>query len=182
MAEGVGLEPTRAFDPLVFKTSSLPFGAPFHIHTRLGVIPYYSMRYLGVDYGSKRIGLALSDEEGTMGFPHAIVANTPRLIDELCALIAKENIGAVVIGESRTLAGGENPIAKDARTLGWHLAERSGVPVFYESEVFTSAEARRTPEKKNKSRVPPRRYARVDASAAALILTGYLSRTGTSVH
>lgn len=133
------------------------------------------MRYLGVDYGSSKIGLALSDERGTMGFPHSIVPNTPRLLDELRALIAKENVGAVVIGESRTLPGGENPIAKDARALGSSLAELAGIPVFYESEVFTSAEARRAPEKEMKSRAPKRRAA-VDASAAAIILTSYLSR------
>ncbi|MBU6491090.1 Holliday junction resolvase RuvX, partial [Patescibacteria group bacterium] len=68
------------------------------------------MRYLGIDYGTKKAGLALSDEAGTMGFPHSIVPTTLRLIDELCALIAKEDVGAIVIGESRTLAGGENPI------------------------------------------------------------------------
>ncbi|MDO8593642.1 MAG: Holliday junction resolvase RuvX [bacterium] len=135
------------------------------------------MRYLGIDYGTKRVGLALSDEAGVMGFPHAIHANSPRLVDELCALIAKENIGAVVIGESRTLAGGENAIAKDARALGSLITEHTGTPVFYESEVFTSAEARRAPAKEMKSRVPPRRDARVDASAAALILTSYLSRS-----
>ncbi len=133
------------------------------------------MRYLGVDYGSKRIGLALSDEAGTMGFPHTIVPNTPQLLDELCALIAKENVGAVVIGESRNLAGGDNPIAKDARALGELLAERSGVPVFFESEVFTSAAARRAPEKEMKSRAP-QKHANVDASAAALILTSFLTR------
>lgn len=133
------------------------------------------MRYLGVDYGSSKIGLALSDEEGRMGFPHSIVQNTPRLIDELSALIAKENVGAVVIGESRTLSGGENPIAKVARAFGELLAARTGVPVFYESEVFTSAEARRAPGKVEKTRAPKARGA-VDASAAALILTGYLSR------
>lgn len=133
------------------------------------------MRYLGVDYGSKKIGLALSDEGGVMGFPHSIVSNTPRLIDELCAFIAKENIGAVVIGESRTLAGGDNPIATDARALGEQLTDRAGVPVFYESEVFTSAEARRAPAKEEKTRAPKARV-NVDASAAALILTSYLSR------
>jgi putative Holliday junction resolvase len=134
------------------------------------------MRYLGVDYGTKKIGLALSDEGGEMGFPHAIIPNTPRLLDELCTLIAKEDVGAVVIGESRDLAGGENPIAKDARTLGTELTERSGVPVFYESEVFTSALARRMPEKQEKTRAAKQR-GQVDASAAALILTSYLSRT-----
>ena len=133
------------------------------------------MRYLGVDYGSKNIGLALSDEAGTMGFPHAVVRNSPKCIDELCALIAKENIGAAVIGESHTLSGSENPIAKGARALGDAVIQRAGVPVFYESEVFTSTEARRLPAKQNKSRIP-KHHTAVDASAAALILTSYLSR------
>lgn len=133
------------------------------------------MRYLGVDYGSKRVGLALSDEAGTMGFPYCILQNTPRLIDEICALIAKENMGAVVVGESRNLTGGDNPIAEDARKFGLLITERAGVPVFYESEVFTTAEARRVPEKEIKSRAPKER-ANVDASAAAIILTSFLTR------
>ena len=111
-----------------------------------------------------------------MGFPHSIVLNTPQLIDTLCALIAKEGVGAVVLGESRDLAGGDNPIAQGARTCGAQLTERTGIPVFFESEVFTSAEARRAPGKVVKSRAPVARVA-VDASAAALILTSYLSRT-----
>ncbi|MDO8408367.1 MAG: Holliday junction resolvase RuvX [bacterium] len=149
------------------------------------------MRYLGVDYGSKRVGLALSDEAGTMGFPHDIIANTPRLAGVLRALIARENVGAVVIGESRTLLGGENPIAQSAHALGEALEREAGVPVAYESEVFTTVEARRPPEpsfaeatkdkKPRKSRAAKRR-ADVDASAAALILTSYLSRTHHGPH
>ena len=124
------------------------------------------MRYLGIDYGAKKVGLALSDEGGTMGFPHAILPNTPHLAEEVAALIERERVGAVVIGESRDLAGGENPIAAEARAFGDRLSGLAGVPVRYESEVFTSAEARRAaPE-----------GALVDASAAALILTSYLSR------
>ena len=140
------------------------------------------MRYLGIDYGSSKIGLALSDEAGSMGFPHAIVTNTPRLVDELCTLIARESVGAVVIGESLNLAGGENAIAKSARALGTELMACSGAPVFYESEVFTTAQARRLPAgrqahpgEKRKSR-SPKSHAPVDASAAALILTSYLTR------
>ena len=134
------------------------------------------MRYLGVDYGSSKIGLALSDDAGTMGFPHAVIANTPRILEELCTLIKKEHIGAAVIGESRTLMGGENPIAKDARSIGDQIVERAGITVFFESEIFTSAQARRTPVRAKKSRAPRLRKA-VDASAAALILTSYLSHT-----
>lgn len=144
------------------------------------------MRYLGVDYGSKKVGLALSDEAGTMGFPHAIVSNTPRLADELRAFIAHEHVGVVVIGESRTLAGGKNPIALAAHALGDTLAVTTGVPVVYESEIYTSAEARRPLEMSSaeasrdrvvrKSRAPVK-HEHIDASAAALILTSYLSRT-----
>ncbi len=134
------------------------------------------MRYLGIDYGSKRIGLALSDENGTMGFPHKVLSNTSRLLDEICVLIAKENVGGVVIGESRDLTGGSNPIAAVAKSFGEELTARAGVPVFYESEVFTSAEARRAPHKQGKTR-SPKQHDAVDASAAALILTSYLSRT-----
>ena len=134
------------------------------------------MRHLGIDYGSKKIGLALSDEAGTMGFPHKIISNTPTLVDELADLIAAEKVGTVVIGESRNLAGGENPIAKDAKALGAALSERAHVPVVYESEVFTSIEARRMPESHEKSR-KPKVHAHIDASAAALILTSYLSHT-----
>lgn len=133
------------------------------------------MRYLGVDYGSKKVGLALSDEAGTMGFPYDIIANTPQLVDMLRALITRENVGAVVIGESHTLAGLANPIAQAAHVLGEALCQ-SGVPVAYESEVFTTVEARRPPEKPEKTRAAKRRID-VDASAAALILTSYLSHT-----
>jgi len=133
------------------------------------------MRYLGVDYGKKRVGLALSDENGAMGFPHSIMANTPRLVDDVCALITKENVGTVIIGESRNLSGVDNPIAKGARAFGDQISERAGVPVQYESEVFTSAEARRVPPFPKKGR-----DARVDSSAAALILTSYLSRRDKS--
>lgn len=133
------------------------------------------MRYLGIDYGTSKIGLALSDEAGTMGFPRGIISNTSELLDELCALIASENVGAVVMGESRTLSGGENPVAREAHALGDALAAKSGVPVVYESEVYTTAEARRAPAKELKSRAPKSR-APVDASAAALILTSYLSK------
>ncbi|HUX81005.1 MAG TPA: Holliday junction resolvase RuvX [Candidatus Paceibacterota bacterium] len=134
------------------------------------------MRYIGIDYGSSKIGLALSDESGTMGFPHSILTNTPRSIDELCALIRREKVSAIVIGESRTLQGGENLITKSARDFGNQLSLRAGIPVFSESEVFTSTEARRAPGKQIKSR-SKRSHRAVDDSAAALILTSYLSRT-----
>ena len=135
------------------------------------------MRYLGIDYGSKKTGLALSDEAGTMGFPHATVPTTPRLAEDLLALIEKEHVQAVVIGDSRDLGGAENAVATAARALGQMLGMKADVPVYYEPEFYTSIEARRAPEKESKTRKRASREP-VDASAAALILTSYLTRHG----
>ena len=132
------------------------------------------MRYMGVDYGSRKVGLAFSDELGTMGFPFDVIQNDARLSDALALLIVEEHIGTVVIGESRDFQGNENPIANPARALGEELLERTGVPVVYEPETYTTQEARRDPEG-----VYTNKKGNVDAQAAALILTSYLSRHGS---
>lgn len=128
------------------------------------------MRYLGIDFGTKKLGLALSDEAGTMGFPHSVVPNTPQLLAEIRALIEKESVGAIVMGESIGLSGEENPVAKDAHAFAQSLTEETGLPVHFEPEMFTTQEARRLPEGERE------RMGNVDAQAASLILTSYLGR------
>ena len=135
------------------------------------------MRYLGIDYGEKKTGLALSDEAGTMGFPKGVVA-TDALRDALSALVGAERIDAVIIGESRDLSGNENRVMKGARALADWIAREYGLPVYWEPEVYTSIEARRPPEAPQKSR-KARPKGAIDASAAALILTSYLTKHGT---
>jgi putative transcription antitermination factor YqgF len=110
-----------------------------------------------------------------MGFPHDILPNTPQLHNRICSLIAEKEVGAVVIGDSHNLKGEENTIAPAAQELGKHITEQCGIPVFYESEVFTSAEARRATDSTLKTR-KPKSTKPVDASAAALILTSYLDK------
>ena len=132
------------------------------------------MRYLGIDYGSKKVGLALSDEGGTMGFPRAVVP-TAGIELVLRKLIADERVEVVVIGESKNLDGSDNPIASDARALATAITETFGLPVYFEPEMFTSAEARRARDESRTGR-SPKDESDVDASAAALILTSYLSK------
>lgn len=132
------------------------------------------MRYLGIDYGTKRVGLALSDEAGTMGFPHATITNTGRLIDDILDIITRKEVGVVVMGESRNFDETLNPVAKAAKEFGVLLERRSGIAVVYEPETLTTQEARRNFEG---VREPGSGSAFVDASAAALILTSYLDRT-----
>lgn len=129
------------------------------------------MRYLGIDYGTKRVGLALSDDAGVMGFPHAVLTNDGRLLEEVAALIERERVEAIVMGESRNFSGEENPVAQEARAFAESLTQKTGRPVHYEPEMLTTQEARRDFE-------GIRTHGVVDSSAAALILTSFLSHHG----
>lgn len=129
------------------------------------------MRYIGIDYGSKKVGIALSDEEGMMGFPYATLTNSAGLVDELAKLIAERQVGAVVMGESRNFSGEDNPVAQEARGFAARLTKLTGILVHFEPETYTTQEARRYPDGTRMPGSPD-----VDAAAAALILTSYLER------
>jgi putative Holliday junction resolvase len=129
------------------------------------------MRYLGIDFGTKRVGLALSDEGGRMGFPHGVVPNDGRLIDYVRQLIENKKVEVVVLGESKNFAGEENAVAAKAKAFAADLERTANVRVDWEPEMLTTQEARRDPEG-----VYTGSHAAVDASAAAIILTSYLSR------
>ncbi len=124
------------------------------------------MRYMGIDFGTKRVGVSLSDESGMMGFPHSVIPSDAKLLDALCTLAQAEGVEAIVFGESRTLEGGDNPVAKDARACAKVLEERLHIPTHFESEVFTTQEAIREQGRNELT----------DASAATIILNSYLSR------
>lgn len=126
------------------------------------------MKYLGIDYGTRKVGLALTDEAGTMGFPHSVAPNDGKLMETVLLLIKEEGVGALVMGESMNYQGQENAVAAPARAFGEALATKTGLPLHFMPEVLTTEEARRMPDG---SRVSG---GTVDASAAALILTHYL--------
>jgi len=128
-----------------------------------------SMKHLGIDYGTKRVGIALSDDAGVMGFPHAILPNDPLLRQSILKLVRSEKVGAIVVGESLNFKGEENPVAKEAQAFSRTLEEESGLTVFFEPEMLTTQEARRDFE-------GIRTKGAVDSSAAALILTSFLDK------
>jgi putative holliday junction resolvase len=128
------------------------------------------MRHLGIDFGTKKVGLALSDEAGVMGFPHAVVPYDSKLLPYIEKLIEERSVGKVVIGDSRDASGAPNPVNEAAKAFG-NALQQQGVPVAYEMEAFSTQEARRDFEG-NRTNTED-----IDASAAALILTSYLSRS-----
>ncbi len=123
------------------------------------------MRYLGIDYGEKRIGLAISDEEEKMAFPHAVLQNGGSTISDIMELCGVNKIKTVVLGESRNYKGEENSIMQKAHEFADDL-EANGLKVIFEAEVLTTMQAERIQGKKDD----------IDASAAAIILQSFLDR------
>lgn len=133
------------------------------------------MRYLGIDYGTKKTGIALSDESGAMGFPHSARPTDARLLDEVVSIIKEKQVGAAVFGESTDFEGNKNAVAAAALAFAENLHGRTGIDIYFESEAFTTQAARRFPDGTRMEGSPD-----VDASAAALILTSFLEREGAA--
>jgi len=134
------------------------------------------MKYIGIDYGTKNIGVAVSDDNGTMAFPLATVNAGRDAISKVASLIKEKNAGEIVIGESRNFSGEKNEIMEDIEQFKKDIGELTGLPVHYEREFFTSALAARqfAPEEKSRKANPSQDA--LDASAAALILQSYLDK------
>ena len=141
------------------------------------------MRYLGIDYGSKRVGVAVSDEEGKFALPFSVVPNDKKLLSEIKKIITEKQVGAVVFGDSKDFKGEDNAIMTDIRRFKVALEKETGLTIFLEPEFMTSAEAdrmnTREPEKSRKSGIRLRRpktgNEMLDASAAAIILQSFLN-------
>lgn len=128
---------------------------------------YYNfMRLMGIDYGTKRIGLALSDEAGHFAMPHSVLANTKDALAEVASICLKEKIGTIVIGESSNYDSTPNPIMTDIKVFAEALADKADCQVVFEPEFYTSQEAQRIIGKDNL----------FDARAAALILKSYIDK------
>ena len=127
-----------------------------------------SQRLLGIDYGSKRIGLALTDSTNTFATPHSVVSNSTTAIDEILQICNDNDVGTIIIGESHDYAGQDNPIQADIEKFVERIHGKSDIAVIYHPEFLTSFQSERTMHdlKGNKDML--------DASAAALILQSYI--------
>jgi putative Holliday junction resolvase len=141
------------------------------------------MKYLGIDFGTKRIGLALSDDGGTLAFPKEIIPNNKDTVSVIGDIIDKEKIEEIVIGESLDLSGMPNKLAKDTDLFIVALTEKYFLPIHKQKEFLTSVEARKAGESKrdyekseSHSRMKKEKGDKVDGSAAALILQRYLDQ------
>jgi putative Holliday junction resolvase len=134
------------------------------------------MRFLGIDFGEKRIGLAISDPEGRLAVPLTTLArrNDRSALRQIAEIARQEGIERLVLGEPVDLDGQRGAIAGRVRRFGARLAEMTGLPVEWIDEALTSAEAAgRLRQAGIATRYEP---GRIDAVAAQILLQDALDR------
>lgn len=130
------------------------------------------MRVLGVDLGSVRIGVALSDSSGTLASPLTVLRRHPSLHDELARLVDEHEANMVVVGLPRSLDGLERQAARTVRAEVRQLVERLDVPVCLQDERLSTVAAHAGLAAAGRS--SRQRRGTVDASAAAVLLQSWL--------
>jgi putative Holliday junction resolvase len=135
-------------------------------------------RLIGMDLGTKTIGLALTDVNWTIATPLETIRRVKFTPDvaALLALAEKHDVGALVIGLPKNLDGTEGPRAQSTRAFVRNLVPKTALPIAFWDERLSTAAVTRTLLEADASRA--RRAELVDKMAAAYILQGALDRLG----
>jgi len=144
------------------------------------------VRFLSIDLGDKRTGLAAGDAVTRLASPLDVVElpltgpdNGQRLLDALARIIADERPDALVLGLPLNMDdGSEGPPAAKVRAYAYRLAQRTGLPVHFQDERLTTADADWSMAQSGLTRA--QKKARRDALAAAAILRDFLSEFRTN--
>ncbi len=124
------------------------------------------MRLLGIDYGKKRVGIAVSDDKGMMAFPKAVLPNDNFLFTEIKNLVNGHDIKKIVLGESKDYKMNDNPIMSRIKAFKDELERGLDIAVIYEPEILSSHQASYFQGKTTMT----------DAAAASIILQSYIDR------
>ena len=128
------------------------------------------MKLLGIDYGDKRIGIAVSDEGGVFAFPRAVLLNTEKIFNEIKKICADEGGGKIIVGVPISFSGGQSAQARKTLEFAESLKQYITIPIEKENEIFSTKSVLDMGANKEK----------IDQSAAAFILQSYLDRQKTA--
>ena len=129
------------------------------------------MKYIGIDFGEKKIGLAISDEEGKIAFPREVIANDKKTIEKIISFAKENNVKNIILGESKDYKGNDNKIMGEILRVKKDL-ENTGLEVQMEPEFMTSMQVEKTFGKTEM----------IDASSATIILQSFLNKLKNSVR
>lgn len=132
------------------------------------------MRYLAIDYGTRRTGLAICDAAETIASPLAVIESNQNLLAKIAETVEAEGVEAVVLGLPVNMDGSEGPQAKLVLKLAEQLRASLPIPVHLQDERLSSfgAEEKLAPANLTKGK----QKKRLDAVAAAEILEAFLEQ------
>jgi len=137
------------------------------------------MRLLGIDYGTRRIGVALSDEGARLAFPHATIASDKKSIAEIKAIVDRYDVGKIIVGESKDFKMKDNRLMEDVTFFVEELKTQTKLPVELHPEFMTSMQASKTHfqmSERYKDR-GIQKATNLDAQAATIMLQHYIDST-----
>jgi len=132
------------------------------------------MRILGLDVGSKRIGVAVSDPDGILAVPLVVIeyGAEDSVYDRIFDLVEQHSVGLIVVGMPRSLDGNLGNQAERVKGFISTLSKRTGLPIETWDERFSTVSARKMMQEAGTKR--SRRKKHIDELAATIILQGYL--------
>lgn len=129
------------------------------------------MKYLAIDYGTKNIGIAISNSSGTISFPYKVLNNSENVVSEILKIIEDNSVDKVIVGKPVNLSGKENISTKNALNFYEKLKEKfENVELF--DERLTTSLAHVIGGKMGVNN--KKRKKKVDQIAASIILNDYL--------
>lgn len=133
------------------------------------------MKYLAIDYGLKRVGIAVSDVDGRFAFPRCTLKRETRaaFFAELLALLEKEQAEAIVLGLPLHIDGSECLTTRQVRNFAESLKRRTPLPIYWVDEVLSSAIAESELQEFGLKNSEVKRV--LDQQAAVFILEGFFS-------
>jgi putative Holliday junction resolvase len=133
------------------------------------------MRYLGIDYGLKRTGLAVCDRDETITSPLAVINTDKQIIDKIIDIIRKYEVESVVIGLPINMDGSAGEQAAIVKAFAKQLEEAITIPIHFQDERLSSYSASEKLAPAELSR--KKKKQKLDAVAAAEILDDFLRNT-----
>ncbi len=127
------------------------------------------MRLLGIDYGDKKIGMAIGDTDSKVASPFCIIENSPTIFHDINDILLKEGIAQIVVGVPLSLGGAQSAQYAAAKAFSDRLAAAVTIPVVIENEVLSTSAAKELTKGIAKRRPD-------DDVAAMVILQGYLDK------
>ncbi len=130
------------------------------------------MKYLAIDYGEKRIGLAICDDSETIASPLTVIKGPPGVIEKIRRTVEDEKIEAIILGLPLNMDDSEGPQAKLVRKFAAKLKKHIDIPIYFHDERLSSFDAQEKLTAAGFTRKKKKKH--LDALAAAAILQSFL--------